>query len=275
MSRMESVSTDQEAKQLYKDVLNCASTSTKGRFKKKCNYQLDGDAGIGSLVRAFDDKGFEFMLKSLRGVDEELMMKEISSARAVAGESDGKWVVQCEFLEVNGDNGDYGGLLMKQYCRSLGRGGGGLDGGNPQLSEITLFDRTKNIITALNHVHSANLVHMDVKQNNIFVDHEAQWWLGDFGSCVKEGQSIFECTTACLPRENDDDIFGTPAMWKYDWAMLASAIACELDIEKVLESDRRGVLSKSLVVERINLAQNKDLKELLLGLLNFDAQEFM
>ena len=57
-------------------------------------------------------------------------------------------------------------------------------------------ERIKN---ALHFIHSRGLVHMDVKPPNIFVDTDGNWFLGDYGSCVKIGETIHSCSEQFLP----------------------------------------------------------------------------
>lgn len=52
------------------------------------------------------------------------------------------------------------------------------------LEPAYVFSGAQRIIRALNYIHKANYVHMDVKGNNIFMDVAGRWYLGDFGSCV-------------------------------------------------------------------------------------------
>ena len=50
--------------------------------------------------------------------------------------------------------------------------------------------------------------------SNVFLDAAGNWWLGDFGSAVREGEMIASTTPSFAPRRA---ILGRPARKGYDW----------------------------------------------------------
>ena len=63
-----------------------------------------------------------------------------------------------------------------------------------------------------------------VQADNIFVDMQGDWWLGDFGSAISAGEPVIS-TTTCFSSSN---LIGKPARFEHDWFMLAVTLVCEL-----------------------------------------------
>lgn len=63
-----------------------------------------------------------------------------------------------------------------------------------------------------------------MQADNIFVDMEGVWWLGDFGSAISTGEQVFSTTTWF----SSSNLIGTPARAEHDWFMLAVTLVCEL-----------------------------------------------
>lgn len=74
--------------------------------------------------------------------------------------------------------------------------------------------------TALNSVHQSGLIHGDVKLANIFLDHQCNAFLGDFGSAVENGQPFRTLTRQQAIRELVSANIACPA---YDWSCLTIA----------------------------------------------------
>ena len=43
-------------------------------------------------------------------------------------------------------------------------------------------------------MHAANLLHADVKSDNVVLNTADKWHLADYGACVEFGQPIASCT---------------------------------------------------------------------------------
>ena len=99
-----------------------------------------------------------------------------------------------------------------------------------QLSFAALLHRCKSMIIAINSMHTAEIVHMDLKESNIFV-RDGVWFVGDFGSCVNHGDPIREATDGCYLLTLRE-IIGTPARWHHDWFAMALVLVNQLRIHE-------------------------------------------
>jgi hypothetical protein len=238
---------------------------TRGVFKNLTGYELDGmHPQIDGIIQAGNDNNQSFMFKIAKCGEHEAF-----AATAVNG---GPFVVGCRFERAEYTNDDgvqrvLEGLIMHRYECSL-------DLSPYQLAPQNLLHRAKAMILAINHIHSRNIVHMDVKEGNIFIK-DGQWFLGDFGSCVLIEEAVLSTTRGCYP---DSDLIGKPAAWRYDWYMLCVVIVRQLDVHNPFEP---GDVESSQMVNRINLSKNEELKGLLTSLLycdhatlTFDGMEF-
>ena len=83
---------------------------------------------------------------------------------------------------------------------------------------------------ALEKFHTKGWFHLDVKEDNIFVDVKGCWYLGDYDACVPNGQPIHRtshwCFTAAELTWNTRDI--VPATSVHDTAMLRFVVAQQL-----------------------------------------------
>ena len=135
--------------------------------------------------------------------------------------NNGPFLVPSTFENASVDEHQVCGLLMPKYDRSLA-----IDESNISLDVI--YRRAKEMETALGYMHSKSVIHMDIKPANIFIDYQGTWWLGDYGSCVTEGDSILSTTEFFYPTK----IIGTPARAAYDWYML-----CGVVVSKMMNGD--------------------------------------
>ena len=219
-------------------------------------YQLDGmHLHLDGIILAGNDEGMLFMFKLANGSGDA----EVVAETKVYG---GPYMVGCRHEHAqydcgNGSHNLFRGLLMRKFE-------GTLDTDSFQLSLPALLKRAKAVILAVNHIHTLNLVHMDIKDGNVFVK-DGLWFIGDFGSCVPIGEPI-----GSTSHPQSRALVTTPAYWKYDWYMLCMVIARQLNVH----GEIRFVLPQmhDTTVERINLCENVELKCLLNSLLLCDAQ---
>lgn len=151
----------------------------------------------------------------------------------------------------------------------------------------------KRIIRALNSIHQAGLVHMDVKGANIFVDQNGAWYLGDFGSCVPVDTPIISYTRMFYwKRFNLGDIPSEScekAKFQYDWQMLAVALVVQLTANNAFRklvpaaSNRQSLMTKESGIEMVSEAllrraiegvEHLPLKTLLLQLMDYTKPQF-
>ena len=89
---------------------------------------------------------------------------------------------------------------------------------------------------------------------------DGDWWLGDLGSAVKVGAAV-QSTTDWFSQQK---LKGQPAKTKYDWYMLAVALAAEVhkaDWKEKLLQDGQSPADK--VVAAVQEVQSKSLLDLL------------
>ena len=128
----------------------------------------------------------------------------------------------------------------------------------------------KRIIQGLNYIHKAGFVHMDVKGANIFLDQSGDFYLGDFGSCVRVNTRIISYTAMFywkrfkLKETPAEDAKSAPippdnAEFRYDWQMLAVAlvIQCLATLNQHQElipadSEWKSLLTKKDNIDRVS-----------------------
>lgn len=212
-----------------------------------CDAMTFGDIG---LVNAKDARGRDFVFKVAAVAGGSAC--EVEAALALC---DGPHIVRCQYLTVShADGRPMPGLLMPKFNRSL-------DQSDHQLAEDVLFMCAQQMLAAVNFIHQTGWVHMDLKESNVFVDHEGDWFVGDFGSCVKHGAPVTSTTGMCHPRGLA--LLGRPAEWAFDWTMLAVLFASQL---------RRSVQSDNvakILQEHIDAVQHPPLRALLTQMRDF------
>lgn len=80
----------------------------------------------------------------------------------------------------------YDALQLPWYPASLNK--------LPKLTSEVIFRGAKCIEAALHVIHGKGLIHADIKEDNVFVDGEKLWHLGDYGSIVRIGDPVWSCT---------------------------------------------------------------------------------
>jgi serine/threonine protein kinase len=260
--RLKNIHTQEEAREYYYALENCPGSSTRGHFTDANCYELDGDAENmpAGMIYAFDKKGKRFIFKPLKGI---LSPMELQAERTAAEKLNaGPHLVHTTYLEAKMESGEgFGGLLMTEYTRTLLT----MEKFSPQLNDDSLLSFAHTMIKAVNYVHALGLVHMDIKQHNIFLDSEGDWFLGDFGGCVKEGEGVRECTEVLLPRTGEEcsSVLGKPAEWRFDWMMLAAVFAEQLDVSTNVAVNSKDYIAIEGIRARFDMVQSNVLKELL------------
>ena len=72
----------------------------------------------------------------------------------------------------------------------------------PQLSADIIYEGALRLESALKEMHAANLLHADVKSDNVVLNAADKWHLADYGACVEFGQPIKSCTEVCSRSEH-------------------------------------------------------------------------
>ena len=147
--------------------------------------------------------------------------------------------------------GVWAALKMKRYMCSLTE--------VPQLPENCLYNGFSRILKALKAMHELELVHMDVKSDNLFVDADVEWDLGDFGSTRQIGAPIWSYTKVLTPYVIPTYATVIPAM---DYVLLCVVIAIESqkDQWKKLCGQQQNV-QEHLIIERLNSIEDINFKQ--------------
>ena len=269
--------TPDEALQWYQWAQALPASVTRGSFLSLTGFTLDGTHPVlESLMLAFNSEGAAFMLKIVKSRGEQ----EVEAAAALF---DAPHVVPAQFAEASRHDGNlFCGLLMPKYERSL-------EASDLRLSPSVLFRRAIDTVEALNAIHERGWVHMDVKEANIFgaiitvwflflftisiyallsfaVDFAGQWWIGDFGSCVRHGAAIVSTTISCHP--DGLRLLGAPARWEYDWYMLVVTILHQLDRSFSPDNGGSGAPFDAAVRHQCDAIAEPSLRILLINMLD-------
>ena len=217
----------EEARHWYERARAMPLSPPRGRFARATGLLLDGPSVFkDDLLLAYDARGAAFAFKLVPARDDP----EVVAALALAADGGCPGVVRCSFEEASHSDGSaFCGLLMRKLERSLAT--------VPELvlAEEELFARAQALETAVRHVHAVGFVHMDIKEGNVFVDADGAWWLGDFGSCVREGEPITSTTLGLCPRlaawRRPGGGGGAPVLARrcFDVHMLAGLLVRQLD----------------------------------------------
>jgi serine/threonine protein kinase len=255
-------STPKQALYWYDLAKTIPGTPTKGLLAEKLGYIADGPVEeLPDFIKVFKNSK-EFLLKM------KLTDTEADAAELFRG---GPFIVPCEFVHVVSDAGEdvheLYGLVMPRYFRAL-------CSMTYNLEYSHVLERCKDMIAAVNHIHSRNYVHMDIKDANIFVKDD-EWFLGDFGTCVEYESHITGTTPGLYPLKYSEIMSGY-ALWHYDWFMLAVAIVTHLpNNTPLLYDDRNATDFMEVVIGSINTScGDEELKLILLQLVNCHDSAF-
>mmetsp|Transcript_21654 Transcript_21654/g.31067 ORF Transcript_21654/g.31067 Transcript_21654/m.31067 type:complete len:248 (+) Transcript_21654:353-1096(+) len=106
-------------------------------------------------------------------------------------------------------------IVMPRYAGTITQ--------SPKFNQNVIVREGKKLLKALKFMHNHNIVHMDVKGDNILLDYNGNWLLGDFGSCRFIGDSILSTTEMFYP----SNILCLPAHPCYDYFMLLVVLLIE------------------------------------------------
>lgn len=252
-----------EAIHWYEWIKDLPASVTRGIFLNATGYELDGmHPQFDGILLAGDDEGRSYMFKLTPSESD----KEVLFATRVSGKP---FLVassyeRAEQEDANGDKHACGGLLMRKFDRSL-------FGHEYQCSAAVLLRRCKAMITAINAMHTDGIVHMDLKEANIFV-RDGLWFVGDFGSCVYYDESIESTTEGCYPAALNM-IIGKPARWHHDWFALALVFASQLRVHgELIDVSVEGLRDRVLASISANCREVDELEAMLTAMVDCEEQ---
>jgi serine/threonine protein kinase len=190
---------------LYDKIKNLPKTETR---KDLMNNDLIADGFVDTeykLILAIEKKtGSPKILKIITNYEKNLFEK--------LNLNDCENIIHASIINLGNKNI----LKMDYYCGSLEK--------FPQFPFNILENNFKKIKKALNYIHSKDIVHMDVKPDNIFIDFNGNWFLGDFGASKKIGENINFTTLLYYPIP----LMNKKANPKFDLFMLGITMFFEL-----------------------------------------------
>jgi len=220
---------DVGALDLYMEIKAMPSTTTTALVESDFQVNLNGPANpenINIIIGSRSDKTpvmVKFLIASTN--HPSLSYATLSSAYQNEAEvcerlhlsSTTLPFVRSEVVNVRDSNGySRKAIIMPTYVRTVAD--------SARLWPASLVDGLARMIAALEHMHSLDLVHMDVKGSNIFIDQAGDWYLGDFGSTCVKGETVTTTTPSFYPT----NLGSTRAYPKYDWFMLLVTILIEM-----------------------------------------------
>lgn len=222
------------AARLYKWAEGLLTTTTRQRFAASSHIVIgdqlpDSDA----VFEAFNSEGQPLVFKGVAKGEAEL---ELVAACDVSG---GPNLVSCSQVSIPRADGTTSiGLIMPRYVLSLA------SASFPRPA-AALLPRAREMIAALTHLHSCGWVHMDIKSPNILIDQSGSWWLGDFGSCVRQGEPVRSTSRGLHPDfngwmaavERGAEPSDIPAAFCFDWWSMAWLI-----VQQLYEAEARAEL---------------------------------
>ena len=257
--------------ELYRTVKELPTSFTRGVIQSDMKISINGPLSLAqpNILIAVDlDFGLHILIKLLRLPQtttsqtildkKDAVMAEVNACDIIS-KANIPGLVKCGVVEVTVEHsegldispGVWTALKMKRYVSSL------VD--IPQLSESWLYRGFSLTLKALEAMHKLGLVHMDVKSDNLFVDEELKWDLGDFGSTRKIGDTMWSYTEVFNPYVIPRTATVIPAM---DFVLLCVTIAIELkkDQWKRLCGEKQKVQGH-LIVETLNSIEDVEFKK--------------
>jgi serine/threonine protein kinase len=215
---------------LYTNVKDAAGTETKSCIGNEIGMKVNGSIfeNFPFILSAHDANGAPKVVKILRVLDgaSDLSLRK-QDVRYEAEScnfqhpcivpSDRKTItIDAELAaKANCRIGDNMVLIMPWYTSTLNQ--------HPSNCLDWIDRQGRRIWDALEYLHNRGIVHMDVKAMNVFVDHENNCYLGDFGSCKPTGELVTSCSTQyCW-----ENPMSKPAHPKYDYFMLLLMLLIE------------------------------------------------
>ena len=235
--------TDEDCYDLYLAAKNLPGPTTKGHIRSALGISVNGPISMASsnILSAINSSGVPLVVKLLRYGQlpfscpeterSQAIDAEIAACRLIAFHKlDGLVHYNHQIVSTTDSGGlevgigDWKALIAPRFVESVDAA--------PQLDEAVLQSGYFRIKEALTQLHEqAQLVHMDVKASNVFIDSAGLWFLGDHGSCRRAMSPIFSATLELNPYKLTFN--KTLAHASMDFVQLCVMIAMLLDINSL------------------------------------------
>ena len=271
--RMIAIAGDATAcRSLYEEIKSLPATFTRGIIQRQLNISLNGPISGQTLILSacHNVTGVAFIIKLLRppqlmqsadqdmikdAVDNEVEASEAVTSARIPGlvMTEAVQVQVTDSTGIDVSEGVWTALKMPYYHFSLINA--------PALSQHLLQRGFHRLRTALQRMHELQLVHMDVKSDNVFIDgNTGDWFLGDFGSTRKINSPCWTFTEALHPYKLVRFVSNSiPAM---DFVSLCVMIAVQMEKttwKDALCGDEQTV-QEGLIVSRLKTLENVDFR---------------
>jgi hypothetical protein len=197
-----------DACHVYNEIKDLPKSFTCAAVGRELGVNVNGPALGDSkpfILSATDRNGLPKMVKLLRMDPDSTLAWDMKLAEAAMEifacvslqlSTPREGFIQAEVIEVDvpphhgADVGTGGGkiqaILMPRYTGTVAT--------SAKFFYPTLAKQGSIVLSAIKTMHLSGLIHMDVKGDNIFVDGQGNWLIGDFGSCKKVGDPVGSTT---------------------------------------------------------------------------------
>ena len=252
---------------IYQDYKNLPKTFTCNCIADSLGITVNGPA-LGDakpfIMSAIGAQGEPLMVKLLRidpgaviSLSERklLLDMEIQACEVLnlSDKSKGVSLIQAEIADINLPEpqlniciqGRMKAIVMPRYATTIAQ--------SPKFPIEIVAREGRKILEALKFMHDRNVVHMDVKGDNILLDGNGNWFLGDFGSCRFIGETILSTTEMFYHSR----LLRTPAHPRHDYFMLLVVLI----IESLPNKHNFVEELVDAVEKRVSLAKVKEMAE--------------
>lgn len=202
---------------LYDLVNAMPNTATLIALQNELNLHINGPMStrFPDILTAVDEEDGLYVLKLLRSVDQfphggyrssEAAQEQATCERL---DLDAPIVALCpvKVLSVIYQGRVHTVLKMPTFLTTLAD--------RPQPFSSTIVRRGRELMDAVQFMHSRGIVHMDIKSDNIFIGSDKSWVLGDFGSSRRIDDMV--TSTYLISFARFRIVIAQPI---YDWFML-------------------------------------------------------
>lgn len=176
-------SSSDRAVAFYNLIKNLPSTSTKVILQHKLNLHINGHASMKTpnILTAIDETEEQFIIKILRtdhsipyNIQRVEEKQEQETCILLGLNKPPVALCPVEVISISHEDRNYIALKMPRFLCTLQD--------SPKTFHHTIVSQGRRLIEAIHYMHDRDIVHMDIKADNIFIGADKMWVLADFGS---------------------------------------------------------------------------------------------